>query len=286
MSFRLFDPQTVSGYGSCGQETAQKMYKSLSDHSLGLSYEPSFGRFTALGSASLANEKIEEIFSKNNYRGWEPSVLKEVDSDGNHLVKLLAKDHLGKADFEREGEGAEAPLLDIFAGRTPTRDDYALQLISDLQFLGILFSGKTCIDVGCRSGENSLAMQTAGAKVIGVDPDDEEFEIAVKKGLDKSRLLKATLEEYHQLFPGNKFDLATVFLWNIPLKEYEAFVTSLKEIIHVNGLVIIGYTDEEYDNDPDLNVPALMKTAFHSVKRIVLPRFVNRYVLICSKPKT
>jgi SAM-dependent methyltransferase len=287
----VFDPQIVSQYGSYGQETAQKMYMSLSKHSLGLSYELSSRRFTVLGSDCLKIEQIVEIFSENTYRGWKPSVLKEVDSDGNHLVKLVVADDPDidpdyrlflARDPSRRGDH-KAPLIQNFVN--PTRGDYASQLISDLEYVGISFTERTCIDVGCRSGENSLAMQRAGANVIGVDPDDREFEIAIKNGLDKSQLVKATLQEYHELFPDKTFDLATVFLWNIPFKEYKAFVTCLKNIIDVNGLVIIGYTDEEYDNNTDFNVPALMKTAFHDVRRIVFERFVNRYVLVCSKPR-
>ena len=89
MSIPSFDPKTVSGYGSVGQKTAQKMYESLSAHFLGLFYEPSTKTFTILDSASLEDKKIEKIFAENNYQWWKPGLLKEVDSDGNHLVRLI-----------------------------------------------------------------------------------------------------------------------------------------------------------------------------------------------------
>ena len=89
MSIPSFDPKTVSGYGSVGQKTAQKMYESLSAHFLGLFYEPSTKTFTILDSASLEDEKIKQIFAKNYYEWWKPELLKEVDSDGNHLVRLI-----------------------------------------------------------------------------------------------------------------------------------------------------------------------------------------------------
>jgi 2-polyprenyl-3-methyl-5-hydroxy-6-metoxy-1,4-benzoquinol methylase len=228
----------------------------------------------------LKSEEIEKIFSENKYHGWRPTVLEEVDSDGNHLVRLI---YVIEDRFSGIDSAAQRAFPTV---KNPTRDDHALQLISNLQSLGVSFDEKTCIDVGCRSGENSLAMQAAGAKVIGIDPDDGEFEVAVKKGIDESQLAKATLQEYHESFPDNKFDIATVFLWNISLREREAFVSCLKDIIHPNGLVVIGYADELYDKDPDINVPALMETAFYDVRRTVFKGSLNRYVLVCSKPKT
>ena len=248
---------------------------------MGLSYDPSSKTFTVLGSSSLESEEIEKIFSENKYHGWRPTVLEEVDSDGNHLVRLIYV-------IEDRSSGAHQAAHRTFpVVRNPTRDDFASQLVSDLKSLRVSFHGKTCIDVGCRSGENSLAMQKAGAKVIGIDPDSGEFETAVKKGLDESTLVKATLQEYHEMLPDNKFDIATVFLWNIPFKEREAFVSCLKDIIDPSGLVVIGYADEPYDKDPYGNVPALMNTAFYDVERTVFEGSLslNRYVLICSRPK-
>ena len=103
--------------------------------------------------------------------------------------------------------------------------------------------------------------------------------------MDESQLVKATLQKYHRIFPDNKFDIATVFLWNIPFKEREAFVSCLKDIIHPEGLVIIGYGEREYDEDHVINVPELMKTAFGSVEKTVFNGSINRYILECSGPK-
>ncbi len=286
MSIQIFDPKAVSGFGIFGQETAKKMYTSLSSHSLGVSYESSLKTFTVLGSSSLLSEELEKIFSENKYQGWKPSVLKEVDTDGNHLVRLVP---IIKDQFTLN-PSAGKPLIgvspaaqsDFHVVINPTRDDYASQLVYDLQSLGVSFKGRTCIDIGCRSGENTLAMQNAGAKVTGIDPNNAEFEVAIKKGMDESQLVKMTLQKYRESFPDNKFDIATVFLWNIPFRERETFVSCLKDIIHRNGLVVIGYVDEVYDKDPYINIPELMVKAFHNVSRTVFDRSLNRYVLVCS----
>ena len=157
MSIPSFDPKTVSGYDYSGQETAQKMYEFLSAHSLGLFYEPSSEMFTVLGSASLKNEEIEKIFAENKYHDWKPSVLEEVDSDGNHLVRLICVIEDRSSGTHQAAQRA-FPVIE-----KPIRDAFASQLVSNLQSLGVSFNEKTCIDVGCGSGENGLAMQKAGA---------------------------------------------------------------------------------------------------------------------------
>lgn len=168
----------------------------------------------------------------------------------------------------------------LATGRFPTRDDFATQLVANIQEkLGISLHLKKCIDIGCRSGENVIAMQLAGAKVIGIDPDDSEFEMTRKRGI---QLYKTTLQEYPTT---QKFDIATVFLWNIPFEEREPFAAALKQIIHPNGCVIIGYADELYDKDPNINVPQLMKTVFDRVGRFEFPDSINQYMLVCASPK-
>ena len=184
-------------------------------------------------------------------------------------------------------EASRPNLLTVFekfqlaTGRFPTRDDFAIQLVANIQEkLGIALHSKECIDIGCRSGENGIAMQQAGAKVVGIDPDDSEFEVARQKGME---LYKTKLQEYQV---NRKFDIATVFLWNIPFEERESFAAALKQIIHPNGYVIIGYADEVYDKDPNINVLKLMETVFDRVDRFEFPDSINQYMLVCASQET
>lgn len=165
---------------------------------------------------------------------------------------------------------------------SPFRERVADRTISDIQKkLSISFQGKTCVDIGCRSGENMLAMQKAGAKVIGIDPDDEEFAIARAKGIENEQLVKATLQKYQSSMPNQKFDVATVFLWSIPYKERELFFASLAKIIHPEGYVIIGYYDEAYDKGSS-NILDPLRKVFHNVARHEFNGSINRYMLKCS----
>lgn len=169
-------------------------------------------------------------------------------------------------------------------GRLPTRNDFASQLVAMIQNdLDIELQGKMCIDIGCRSGENALAMQQAGAKVIGIDPDDSEFQVAIQGGMEKECLHKITLQEFLAQFPDKKFDLATVFLWNILAEEQDSFAAALKEVIHVQGTVVIGYADVVYDQYAQLSVFKLMSSVFTKVDRFEFPHRTNQYILKCTK---
>lgn len=168
-------------------------------------------------------------------------------------------------------------------GRFPTRDDFASQLVSKLEgHLDISLTGKEILDIGCRSGENAIAMQRAGANVIGIDPDSSEFDTARKKGCLVRNLYLDRLQDFRIKYPDKKFDIATVFLWNIPFKEREHFASDLKEVIHSNGCVIISYVDEVYDKDPEISVQNLMRLFFPRVERFEFPDSVNQYMLKCS----
>lgn len=219
-----------------------------------------------------------------NSSAFDPSkIIAETEE-----ILAKAQQYLTKV---QEMEVSRPNLLGLFEkfnramGRYPTRDDFAAQLILNIQnILGISLNSKQCIDIGCRSGENTIAMQLAGAQVIGIDPDDSEFEIAKKKGMENTRLFKATLQEYHLNGPNQKFDIATVFLWNIPFEEREAFTATLKRVIHPDGYIIIGYADEPYDKDPHINIRKLMASFFSCVERFEFPDSLNQYMLKCSDP--
>ncbi|HUD01072.1 MAG TPA: methyltransferase domain-containing protein, partial [Rhabdochlamydiaceae bacterium] len=150
--------------------------------------------------------------------------------------------------------------------------------------VGVSLKGLKCIDIGCRSGENTLAMQKVGAEVIGIDPDDSEFLMAREKGMKASQLFKMTLQEYRQSFPDSKFDLATVFLWNI-FAEQSSFIKALAEVIKPHGRILIGFHEDNYKKDPH-NLRALMLNFFAKVDEYEFPLNLNRYMLLCKDRKT
>ncbi len=191
-------------------------------------------------------------------------------------------------------EGAvcpESPISGELVSWYPTikkTNPFASSLIvSNIQdHLGVSLEGKLCIDVGCGSGENAIAMQQAGAKVIGIDPNVTEFVTAKTKGMTDKQLIKATLQEYQSALPDQKFDVATVFLWDILYTEQKSFPEALARIIRPDGYVIISYEQldvESYSSIPDFGIPKLMRNFFGKVEKFVY-RGSNYYILKCSKP--
>lgn len=269
MSVLSFDPSRVLGYGPCGQESARKMADTLGAHSLSVIYNPDNKKFTVLNSSNMAKEAIEKIFSRAIYEYWQPQVLDETDENGNRLARLI-------------------PLLkerSVQFQAIDSRDDVAKEVVFNMtkRLGGVSFSGKTCLDVGCRSGENTVAMTQAGATVIGIDPDGSEFETAKIKGMLGERLVKATLQQYHTAFPDQQFDIATLLLWNIPLPEREEVVFTLGRVIKPEGIVIISYIDKAY-NDSYFSLPILARSFFEKVEEFSFSG-VNSNMLKCSLPK-
>lgn len=84
------NPQFATWFGTFGQESLRKMNKTLTAHSLGLTFNYNTKKFTVLRSASLSRQDIEQIFAKKSYRGWAPKVLEETDTTGNRLVQFRA----------------------------------------------------------------------------------------------------------------------------------------------------------------------------------------------------
>lgn len=286
MNVPPFDPTQVVGYGTSGQESAKKMADSLISRSLLIKYDSNTKKFTILGSSEINKEVMEKIFAENTYHNWQPEVLDETDEFGNRLVQLRAITNVYGPHFKpRGGRIQERTRIVARTSFQPSREGLATELVSNIEnYLHVVLSNKTCLDVGCRSGENAIAMQRSGAIVTGIDPDDSEFFTAESKGMKRDQLFKATLQEFHATFPNQKFDVATVFLWQIKFKERESFAKSLSSIIKSDGFVIISYQDEQYDSGPS-SVLDLMRGVFFSVAKFKFDGW-NRYILKCSYPRT
>jgi hypothetical protein len=175
------------------------------------------------------------------------------------------------------------------SSNVPVESSARMDIASDLRrnmilYLGFEFAGRRCLDIGTRSGENALFMQRNGGEVVGIDPDDSEFKTAIQIGIPRENLHKTTLQDYQKKYPDEKFDLATVFLWNIPASEKEEFCQALTQIINKNGAVVIGYKDEFYHTPPD-DLLSLLGKYFTLVKLYEFPNSLNRYMLVCQIPK-
>ncbi|CDZ79603.1 bifunctional 3-demethylubiquinone-9 3-methyltransferase/ 2-octaprenyl-6-hydroxy phenol methylase [Candidatus Rubidus massiliensis] len=278
-----FDASRVIGFGVSGQQTARQMAeaieKSFKDK-CELIYNEVTKKFTILSSREISVETIQEVFSKYKYDGWQPEVENLTDSEGNKIVTLImiVPNDCRRSKFSDQSISIKPAKL------TSIRQKTAYDLVLKMKSFKIIFENKKCLDVGCRSGENALAMQKAGAVVTAIDPDDNEFKSALTMGIPNEQLHKLTLQEYYKPSLKENFDIVTVFLYCIPLIERETFVDALANIVKKNGTVVIGYSLLDgplYDEDPDLNLPNLMKKYFKHVQRVKCPENLNHYLLIC-----
>jgi predicted TPR repeat methyltransferase len=103
--------------------------------------------------------------------------------------------------------------------------------------------GKKVLDVGTRDGLNCINLIKLGAsKVIGIDIDNSKF-FTDKK--DNIKLLHISLEDYN-LSDEDKFDIITIFLWNMPIPQYDNVVIKLKSLLKENGTIYVGIHDYLY----------------------------------------
>lgn len=152
---------------------------------------------------------------------------------------------------------------------------------------GISLEGKKVLDVGFGLGYNASIMKRMGAEVFGVEPDKKAFDFAVFNNLiDKEKAFNCLLQEMPQELLGT-FDIATVFLYNIPLSERENFAQALAMSIKDDGETIIGLHDDIYiDGDEYLKpVSVSVSESFDNLQLTKTNNFGNRLFIRASGPK-
>lgn len=276
----------MTGYGVNGPEDAKRMAEALKAHSLTVSYNGKTKKFTIHDSAGLNKEEIEKIFKEKVYSKWRPCLLDETDEWGNRLVELRsARSSVFFQKQDSDGRRSFGCQCNSSSNSLGGGEGSAQELISLMKRrLCISFSGKTCLDVGCGKGENAIAMAREGAEVIGIDPDFYQLVAARENGMAGDHLVEATLQEYCRQFPNHQFDMVTVFLWNIPLRQKEEVMAALTQVVKKEGVVVISYHDQSYHTDPLYNLPSLAPKFFTKVQEFETSGR-NRHILKCSEPK-
>jgi len=99
----------------------------------------------------------------SNFDAWERAEIERSDHEARHTPpQQLAAD-------ERQVARYMAPSLD-----SPFPLEYAYALLGDI-------AGRTVLDLGCGSGENSLLLARRGADVIGVDISESLLALAAQR---------------------------------------------------------------------------------------------------------
>lgn len=152
---------------------------------------------------------------------------------------------------------------------------------------GISLEGKKVLDVGFGLGYNASIMKRLGADVYGVEPDEEAFKFAVTNNLiDKEKAFNCLLQDMPQELLGT-FDIATVFLYNIPLSERDTFAQALAQSIKADGITIVGIHDDIYINGDTYLEPvsASIGRQFGTMQSTGCNNMGNRYFINASEPR-
>jgi SAM-dependent methyltransferase len=147
--------------------------------------------------------------------------------------------------------------------------------------------GKQVLDVGSGFGFNAKAMQREGASVFGVEPDGEAHAQAIaQSNLGRAQTLHGKLQDLPSDMHG-KFDIATVFFWNILHDERDNVMRGLCNALKPGGKAVIGLHDDIYISDPyGVAVGPLAQKYFSEVRSTPLNDLhANRQFLICSSPR-
>jgi 2-polyprenyl-3-methyl-5-hydroxy-6-metoxy-1,4-benzoquinol methylase len=235
-------------------------------------------------------EPVDEAGSCKRPKTLFSADLQSVENSPEMTISALrpSTDRIHHASSTRIHEGLPPRRLPEGMSIESIKAEIASQLMADLRRVQISLRGKTVLDVGSGLGFNAKAMQMEGASVFGVEPDA----VAHAQAISRSNLVEA--QAYHgrlQDMPGDmygKFDVATVFLWNIPYAERDDVMKSLCAVLKPDGGVIIGMYDNEYISAPHgLMVQPLAKRYFAEVHATPINDLhVNRQLLICSSPRS
>jgi methylase of polypeptide subunit release factors len=144
---------------------------------------------------------------------------------------------------------------------------------------GECIKGRKVLDVGTRSGENAIMMlRDIGAKsVSAIDIHHNEFPLETH-GVE---FKKTSLQDYH---PTEKYDVVSVFLWNIPYLELNNFMESVKNVMDLNeGHLIIGINEDFYMYDQVVSVPNLLYKHGYIISCLQHDNGeINKYILYCK----
>lgn len=126
-------------------------------------------------------------------------------------------------------------------------------------------------------------MKNMGAIVTVCEPDQSSLVEARKLNLEN--YYESTAQSLPSSLNG-QFDLATMFLWNIHLTQYDQVARRLTKLIKPDGKVIIGMHDDDYCNDRHpLGVKPLMEKYFNKVYRTQFAGLWDQVALCCSDIK-
>jgi len=168
-----------------------------------------------IAKTSGDNYIADKLAYENNIIGHEYRNFLNVEGDSFEGMRIALK--------SRMQQGATAERLD-FSG----------------------FDGKVVADIGTRDGRFVSIFQELGAKeVYGIDPEKKELEKAVQAGvIDDEHAISLMLQDIPNELKS-KFEVATVFNFNMPYTEYDSFFSTVYDSLPENGQLIMTVAEDE-----------------------------------------
>ena len=134
---------------------------------------------------------------------------------------------------------------------------------------------KKCLDIGTRNGNNCSMMVKHGAKsVTGIDIDDSRF-----NEMESNENIQLIKQNFFELDNDEKFDVITVFLWNINYSDYDRLVEKIKKLLNDRGIVMISAADSLYRSDTDQVSIVKLFSAYFSKIFVIDNEYLHVYVI-------
>ncbi|MEC8677399.1 MAG: class I SAM-dependent methyltransferase [Candidatus Margulisiibacteriota bacterium] len=276
----------VTGFGSTGQETGNKIADSIREynqtHDPKLTVSFANQQFIIGNSQSLSKKALEKILAENSYSGWKPNVENSRNETGNLVVSLISSSF-----YMRQTLHQAQPLLGVTS--------------QQLQLMDIP-PNSNVLDVGSGSGIIARRMrEELGCNVSAIEPGTEASNsgdrdpfVASCNELGPEYVEKLTLQEAvsQEKYQG-KFDAVTVHKYNVPLAGKTSFCESLAIAVDPDGVVYVPSVERErcfYDpTNPGLFLVPELEKFFDNVsvqqRTYGHMQGCNDGIITCRNPK-
>jgi len=115
-------------------------------------------------------------------------------------------------------------------------DDISFSKVLKPYILGSIKDAGSIIDVGCGTGTLTTALRAPGRRLLGVDPSARSVNVA-RKSDPSGNYLVSTLEEWVEVNPSERFEVAVVNMVLMDVPDLRAFCEALSRVVR-GGRVI------------------------------------------------
>lgn len=142
--------------------------------------------------------------------------------------------------------------------------------------------GKHILDIGTRSGENAIMMlkNMRAASVTAIDIISSEF----PKDTQGVKFVNVSIQEFAK---NNtmKYDVVTIFLWNIQLAQYDSCMDAINSILKPDGHIIVGIADDVYFQPGNelISLNNLFNKNKYNNYVIYHGRKINKYIVYANR---